>query len=608
MIAMTSDDWSGVPEDVAAMRSAIEHEIAGTTLLTAYAETVAAAPDVVAHKWLAGGEWRSLTYQQVYDQVRDAALGLAAAGLRPGEFAAIWSRNRSEATIADYAVMHARGVPVFIYPTIAPEQAADLIGHCEATVMIVEREFLPVLDSIRAGLPQLRALVVLGDDPASSPNETGETQAGETQVLSWQALLDLGRAAADRDPAAFERSWRQVTPDTLATLIYTSGTTGRSKGVMITHRNVRYEQAASLQVNPLETQVAEDGVATIVTYLPMAHVTGRMLDHWGPMAHPTTLAYCPNQLQLFAIAAQVHPTLMMGIPRVWEKLHAALRGALPDVTPAAVRALPDAARQAVLTRIGLDRCRIAATGSAPVDPEIIEFFRALGVPLSEGWGMSELSNAATFAAPDEARTGAVGRPFPGMEIRLADDGEVLVRGPLVMAGYYKDPELTMATIDSAGWLHTGDIGEFDDAGFLKIIDRKKELIITSGGKNISPALVEYELQRHPLIGQACAIGDRRNYVTALLVLDPDTTPAWARAQGISFDSLADLAAHPDVLAEVERGVAVANSHLARPEQVRRFTLLPAEWTAQSGELTPSMKRRRQVIIDRYAKEIEGLYA
>ena len=608
MIAMTSDDWSGVPEDVAAMRSAIEHEIAGTTLLTAYAETVAAAPDVVAHKWLAGGEWRSLTYQQVYDQVRDAALGLAAAGLRPGEFAAIWSRNRSEATIADYAVMHARGVPVFIYPTIAPEQAADLIGHCEATVMIVEREFLPVLDSIRAGLPQLRALVVLGDDPASSPNETGETQAGETQVLSWQALLDLGRAAADRDPAAFERSWRQVTPDTLATLIYTSGTTGRSKGVMITHRNVRYEHAASLQVNPLETQVAEDGVATIVTYLPMAHVTGRMLDHWGPMAHPTTLAYCPNQLQLFAIAAQVHPTLMMGIPRVWEKLHAALRGALPDVTPAAVRALPDAARQAVLTRIGLDRCRIAATGSAPVDPEIIEFFRALGVPLSEGWGMSELSNAATFAAPDEARTGAVGRPFPGMEIRLADDGEVLVRGPLVMAGYYKDPELTMATIDSAGWLHTGDIGEFDDAGFLKIIDRKKELIITSGGKNISPALVEYELQRHPLIGQACAIGDRRNYVTALLVLDPDTTPAWARAQGISFDSLADLAAHPDVLAEVERGVAVANSHLARPEQVRRFTLLPAEWTAQSGELTPSMKRRRQVIIDRYAKEIEGLYA
>ena len=606
---MASSDWSAVPEDVAAVRSSIEDEIAGSTLLTAYAETMAQAPEVVAHKWLAGGEWRSLTYRQVHERVRDAALGLTATGLRPGEFAAIWSRNRSEATIADYAVMHARGVPVFIYPTIAPDQAADIIGHCEATVVLLEREFLPVLESIRAALPRLRALVVLGDDdPEGDLQADGAARAAENGILTWPELLDLGRAEADRDPAAFERAWRQVTPETLATLIYTSGTTGRSKGVMITHRNVRYEQEASLRLTPYADQVGPDGVARIVTYLPMAHITGRTLDHWGPMAHPATLAYCPDHLRLFEIGAQVHPTFLMGIPRVWEKLHAALRGALPDVNPAAVRALPDGVRQAVLTRIGLDQCRIAATGSAPIDPEIVEFFRALGVPLTEGWGMSELSNAATFAPPGEARSGAVGRAFPGVEVRLADDGEVLVRGPLVMGGYYKDPELTMATIDADGWLATGDIGELDADGFLKIIDRKKELIITSGGKNVSPALVEYELQRHPLIGQACAIGDRRNYVTALLVLDPETTPAWARARGVPFDSLADLAAHPEVLAEVERGVEEANSHLARPERVRRFTLLPAEWTVQSGELTPSMKRRRRVIIDRYAKEIEELYS
>jgi long-chain acyl-CoA synthetase len=609
MTCMITSDWSGVPEDVAAVRAEIEHEIAGSTLLTAYAETVAQAPDAVAHTWLAEGQWRSLTYRQVYDQVRDAALGLAAVGFRPGEFAVIWSRNRSEATVADYAVMHARGVPVFIYPTIAAEQAADLIAHCEATVAIVEPEFLPVLDSIRARLPQLRALVILASASGSASDagspvsaESAVGQADETRLLGWPELLGLGRAEADRDPAAFERSWRQVTPDSLATLIYTSGTTGRSKGVMITHRNVRYEQAASDRLNP------PDGQHVLVSYLPMAHVTGRTLDHWASMTRASTLAYCPNQLQIFEIAAQVRPTFMMGIPRVWEKLHAALRGALPDVSPAAVRALPDAVRQAVLTKIGLDRCRLAATGSAPIDPEIVEFFRALGVPLTEGWGMSELSNAATFAAPDVARSGAVGQAFPGVEVRLAGDGEVLVRGPLVMAGYYKDPELTMATIDANGWMHTGDIGEFDADGFLKIIDRKKELIITSGGKNISPALVEYELQRHPLIGQACAIGDRRNYVTALLVLDPETTPAWARAHGIEFESLADLAAHPDVRAEVERGVEEANSHLARPERVRRFALLPAEWTTQSGELTPSMKRRRRVIVDRYAKEIEELYA
>ncbi|MGH3211689.1 MAG: AMP-dependent synthetase/ligase [Trebonia sp.] len=606
---MTSSDVSGVPADVAAVRSSIEHEIAGSTLLTEYAGTVAQAPDVVAHEWLADGAWQTLTYQQVYDRVRDAALGLAATGLRPGEFAAVWSRNRSEATIADYAVMHARGVPVFIYPTIAADQAADLIGHCGATVVFAEREFLPVLDSIRARLPQLRALVVFGDDGANGDLQAqGAARAAENGILTWQELLDLGRAEAQRDPAAFERSWRQVTPDTLATLIYTSGTTGHSKGVMITHRNVRYAQQATLRVIPLAEQTADDGVARLVSYLPMAHVTGRSVDHWAPLAHPVTLAYCPDQLRLFEIAAQVHPTALIGIPRVWEKLHAALRGVLPDVAPAAVRALPDAVREAVRTRIGLDQCRLATSGAAPIDPEIVGFFRALGVPLTEGWGMSELSNAATLAAPGDARGGAVGTAFPGVEVRIADDGEVLVRGPLVMGGYYKDPELTMATIDADGWLHTGDIGELDADGFLKIIDRKKELIITSGGKNVSPALVEYELQRHPLIGQACAIGDRRNYVTALLVLDPETTPAWARERGIPFESLADLAANHEVLAEVEHGVAEANSHLSRPERVRRFTLLPAEWTAQSGELTPSMKRRRRVIVDRYAKEIEELYS
>jgi long-chain acyl-CoA synthetase len=607
MIAMTSSN-SGAPEDVAAVRSQIDSEIAGSTLLTAYAETVAQAPDAVAHQWLADGQWQSLTYRQVYERVRDAALGLAAVGLRPGEFAAIWSRNRSAATIADYAVMHARGVPVFIYPTVAPEQAADLIGHCEATVVIIEREFLPVLDSIRAELPQLRALVVLGgDSPGELPQTADVPLAAETQALEWPELLRLGQAAAQRDPAAFERAWRQVTPDTLATLIYTSGTTGRSKGVMITHRNVRYSQQATLRVIPLEDQVAADGAARLVSYLPMAHVTGRSVDHWGSMAHPVTLAYCPDQLRLFEIAAQVHPTALIGIPRVWEKLYAALRGVLPDVASPAVRALPDEVKRTVLTRIGLDQCRIATSGAAPIDPEIVAFFRALGLPLTEGWGMSELANAATLASPGRAKDGAVGTAFPGVEVRIADDGEVLVRGPLVMGGYYKDPDLTMATIDEDGWLHTGDVGELDGDGFLKIVDRKKELIITSGGKNISPALVEYELQRHPLIGQACAIGDRRNYMTALLVLDPDTTPAWARTHGVPFDSLADLAAHPDVLAEVERGVETANSHLARPERIRRFTLLPAEWTAQSGELTPSLKRRRAVIIDRYAKEIEELY-
>jgi long-chain acyl-CoA synthetase len=593
MFGMTTTDRTATPAGVAAERAEIEAEIAGSTLLTVLAETVAAAPDLEAHRWLADGQWRSLTYTQVYEQVRDLALGLGVIGLRPGEFAVIWSRNRSAATIADYAVMHARGVPVFIYNTVTAEQAAYIAGHCEAAVAIVELEFLGKLLSVWDQLPRLRQVVVIDGESGSA--------------IGWPQLLGLGRAEAERSPGLFDQTWRRVSPGDLATLIYTSGTTGQPKAVMLTHHNVRYYQLATLRVLPLEVQNDEDGNARLISYLPMAHVTGRSVDHWGAMARPISLSYCPDALKLFEIAAQVHPTALVGIPRVWEKLYAALRNALPDVSPAAVRAMPDEARRGVLGSIGLDRCGVATSGAAPIDPAIIEFFQALGLPLTEGWGMSELSNAATLAAPGHNRNGAVGKAFPGIELRIAHDGEVMVRGPLVMQGYYKDPERTADAVDSDGWMHTGDIGELDADGYLKITDRKKELIITSGGKNISPALVEYELQRHPLIGQACAIGDRRNYVTALLVLDPEAAPAWARAQGIEAVTLAELARDPRVLAEVERGVAEANSHLARVEQVRRFRLLPNEWTAETGELTPTMKRRRRVIVGRYAQEIEDLY-
>jgi len=584
---------SGTPTEIAAERAEIEAEIAGSTLLTAYAETVEAAPDCAAHRWLEDGQWRSLTYREVHEQVRDLALGLGVIGFRPGEFAVIWSRNRSEATIADYAVMHAGGVPVFIYNTVTADQAAYIAGHCEAAVAIVEREFLGKLTSVWDQLPRLRQIIVIDGDADNA--------------IGWPQLLGLGHAEAQRSPGLFEETWRQVTPDDLVTLIYTSGTTGQPKAVMITHANARYYQLATLRVIPLEDQSDEDGNARLISYLPMAHVTGRSVDHWGAMARPVTLAYCPDALKLFEIAAQVHPTALIGIPRVWEKLYAALRNALPDVSPEAVRAMPQEMRQGVLTFIGLDRCRIATSGAAPIDPAILEFFQALGLRLTEGWGMSELSNAATLAPPGQARNGAVGKAFPGIELRIADDGEVLVRGPLVMKGYYKDPQRSAEALDGDGWMHTGDIGELDADGYLKITDRKKELIITSGGKNISPALVEYELQRHPLIGQACAIGDRRNYVSALLVLDPEAAPAWARANGIEAATLAELARDPRVLAEVERGVAEANSHLARVEQVRRFRLLPNEWTAETGELTPTMKRRRRVIVDRYAQEIDQLY-
>jgi long-chain acyl-CoA synthetase len=588
MVGMNSSEWTALPQDVAAVRAEIEREIAGSTLLTAYAQTVAENPDVIAHQWRDGDEWRSLTYREVHDQVRDAALGLIAKGLRPGEFAVIWTRNRPEATVADYAVLHARAVPVFIYATVAAEQAAYIAGHCEAAVAIVDREFAAAFESVRDGLPGLREVIVVDDD--------------------WTGLLALGRAEAERSPEKFEESWRQVTPEDLLTLVYTSGTTGLPKGVMITHHNIRYYQAAAERVLPHAAHTDEDGRIRNICFLPMAHVTGRAVDNWAALVSPITLAYCPDPVRVIEFALQVHPTGFLGVPRIWEKLHAGLSAALPDSSPDAVRALPEPVKKAILGKVGLDKVHVAASGAAPLDPEIIAFFRALGLSFIEGWGMTELTFAGTSTALDRYRSGRVGAAVPGTELRVAADGELLARGPLVMRGYYKDPELTAQTIDPDGWLHTGDIGEIDGDGSLKIIDRKKEIIITAGGKNVSPALVEYELQRHPLIGQACAIGDRRAYLTALLVLDPDAARAWARARGIEFAAVADLASHPEVLEEVERGVAAANSHLARPEQVRRWVLLPGEWTAQSGELTPSLKRRRRVIVDRYAKEIEQLYS
>ncbi|MCW2936551.1 MAG: hypothetical protein JWM19_7513, partial [Actinomycetia bacterium] len=454
---MTTMEWQGTPADVAAERASVLTQVGDSTLLSVYAETAEARGDAEAHRWqlpYPEGGWQSLTYREVRERVRDAALGLAATGLQPGEFAVIWSRNRSEATIADYAVMHARGVPVFLYNTLAPEQAAYITGHCEATVAIVEdAEYLAKLLSVRDQLPRLRRIVLI--------------EGAADGVTAWADLLAAGRAAAERDPGAFDAMWRQVSSGDLATLIYTSGTTGQPKGVMITHRNARSYQVSVDRVLPAEQRGDPDGMQRMISYLPMAHVTGRSVDHWGPMATQATVVYCPDQLKVFEVAASARPTLFFGIPRVWEKLYTAIRVGLaelgmPDATSQAIAPLPDEIKKAILAKPGLDACLVASSGSAPLDPEIIAFFRALGLPLTEGWGMTELSNAATLAAPDNARVGTVGTRLPGVETRIADDGEILIRGPIVMAGYYKDPERTAEAVDSDGWLRTGDIGVLDE--------------------------------------------------------------------------------------------------------------------------------------------------
>ncbi|MGZ8761917.1 MAG: AMP-dependent synthetase/ligase, partial [Acidimicrobiia bacterium] len=421
-------------------------------------------------------------------------------------------------------------------------------------------------------------------------------------------------------------------PSDLATVIYTSGTTGPPKGVMIDHANVAWT------VQCLRISLADIDVTgrRVVSYLPMAHIAERMTSHYQGIEVGYEVTTCPEAGAVASYLPQVRPEVFFAVPRVWEKMEAGVRAVLaadPEKAAEFERALEVGARAAacvaagselppelagpyevverealgpVRTLLGLDQLLTAISGAAPISPGVFGFFRALGVPLSEIYGLSETSGPMTWE-PFRVRPGTVGRAIPGEEVRLADDGEVLCRGGNIFRGYLDDPERTAEALDPDGWFHTGDIGEFDEARYLRIVDRKKELIITAGGKNISPANLEAALKAHPLVGQACAIGDGRPYISALVVLDPEVAPAWAAGRGLDGLTLLDLAAHPEVVAEVDRAVAEANEQFSKVEKIKRFVVLGNEWLPDSEELTPTMKLKRRGVHTKYEIEIASLY-
>ncbi|HEV2141816.1 MAG TPA: long-chain fatty acid--CoA ligase [Candidatus Dormibacteraeota bacterium] len=610
--------------DIKAERAAMDAAARGKTVLTNFELTCQEIPDAPAHKWKdAAGTWQTRTWAEYRDEVRKATSGLKALGFKPGEFAVIMARNRPEHLVADLGVLHARGTPVSLYNTLAPEQVQYIAAHCDAVVAFVEDAgFLAKFEAVRSQLPRLRQIVVMNPDGVS---------LGDS-VISWSSLMESGEAFDRQNPDAFEE-WRKVKPDDLATLVYTSGTTGPPKGVMEAHSNVTW------MAESIDRYLDAMRGNRHISYLPFAHVFERYVGHYGAMKQQTIVYFCPDTAQLFAYALEVRPTQMIGVPRVWEKLQAGLMAgiqATPDEQqrsailgaievgrklvryqqerkepPAELLAAAERARpvwMAIRSKVGLQDIEYAITGAAPINPEVIEFFQALGVRLWEGWGMTECTVGATYNPHDRIKNGTVGVADPGVEMKIAEDGEVLLRGGNLMKGYYKEPEKTAETIDADGWLHTGDVGEIDSEGYLKIIDRKKELIITAGGKNISPANLEALLKQHPLIGQAAVIGDRRPYVSALIVLDPEVAPVWADKAGISFSSLADLASNPAVHAEIQKAVDETNRHVSNVEGVKRFTILPGDWTAETEELTPTLKLKRRVISHKYADQIEDMYS
>jgi long-chain acyl-CoA synthetase len=564
----------------------------GQTVPSRFLETVRSRPDAVALRAKDGDGWRESTFAEYAEDACRVAAGLQELGVGRGDRVVMMMRNRPEFFVADMAALLLGATPISIYNSSAPEQVQYLAGHSDAKVAILEDVgYLERFLKVRSELPTLEHIVLMEDPDGVAPED----------VRAWDALLAL-------DPIDIEAASRVAQPSDLATVIYTSGTTGPPKGVMLDHANICWT-AESLRLTL--AHVAPEG-RRLVSYLPMAHIAERMTSYYQQALFGYEVTSCPEPGGVAAYLPQVRPEIIFAVPRIWEKVYAGIQAVIaadPKQKEAFERALEtgdDTVLGAVRELLGLDQVITAITGAAPLPIEILEFFRALGVPLAEIYGLSETSGPMTFDAV-EVRVGTVGRAIPGCEVKLADDGEVICRGGNVFRGYLNDPVKTADALDADGWFHSGDIGEFDSDGYLKIVDRKKELIITAGGKNISPANLEAALKAFPLIGQACVIGDGRPFVSALLVLDPEMAQAWGRQHALEGTSLAELAENPDMRAEIEQAVAEANKRFNSVEQVKKFALLGDEWLPDSEELTPTMKLKRRGIHSKYADVIEALY-
>jgi long-subunit acyl-CoA synthetase (AMP-forming) len=581
------------------------------TACEAFQATVAADPERAAIR--TRNDEFSCTWGEYGERVARLAAGLASLGVAHGDTVALMLSNRPEFHFVDAAAMHLGAAPFSIYNTYTPEQIEHLLGDAGSRVVITEQGHLDTILAAAAQLDSVEQVVVVDGDPPDG-------------VITVDELAARGEPEFD-----FEATWREVKPDDVLTLIYTSGTTGPPKGVQITHANI------CETVRSYDDLIDFPNGGRIVSYLPMAHVAERNVSHYLPMLCGFTITCCPDAREVISYLPEVRPTWFFAVPRIWEKLKAGLEqtmAAAPEEqrtaveralaagiekvrleqrgeeVPAELAAGVQQAEQQVFSKLrnqlGLDELEACNVGAAPTPPEVIEFFHALGIPLAELWGMSETTGAGTCNPPDRIKIGSVGPPAPGVEIRLAQDGEVMIRGPVVMKGYRNLPEKTAESFTDEGFLLTGDIGEFDDEGYLKIVDRKKELIITAAGKNLSPANIEARLKQIPLVSQAIAIGDQRKYISALLTLDAEATSRWARDQGLDGDPVS-LAANEELIAEVQRGVDRANEDLARVEQVKRFEILPADWEPGGDELTPTMKLKRKPILEKYAAEVESLY-
>ncbi|WP_433665827.1 fatty acid--CoA ligase FadD11 [Nocardia sp. CA-136227] len=571
--------------------------------------TAAIDPAAIAVRSIGGT--LTLTWRDYAAQVREIAAGLAALGVGRGDTVAFMMANRVEFYPLEVGAQHTGATSFSVYNTLSAEQLHYVFSNAGNRVVVCEAQYV---DRIRAcGVPM--QTIVCVDTPTPG-------------TLSVAQLKQLGRSDFD-----FDATWQAITGEDIVTLCYTSGTTGNPKGVEISHAGLAFECRAYASVMPVEFG------DRITSFLPTAHMADRVTGLYLHEYFGTQITVVPDRTQLGAALADVHPTIWGAVPRVWEKLKAAVEYSVaaesdPTRKAALVWALDVAARKAAAqlagqpldglaeewaradaavlgalrAKLGLDQLKWALSGAAPIPAETLGFFFGLGIPISEVWGMSELTCIVSVAPPGQARLGTVGRLLPGLESKIAEDGEFLVRGPLVMREYRKEPQKTADTLDADGWLATGDIITCDADGYLRVVDRKKELIINSAGKNMSPANIENTIKAAaPLIGALATIGDNRAYNTALIVLDAESAPPYAAQHELPDASAATLAGDKSVIAEIARGIAAGNAKLSRVEQIKRFTILPTFWEPGGDEITLTMKLRRKPIAEKYFADIDRMY-
>ena len=567
-----------------------------------------------AMKFRRDDKWESISWEEYCRDVRLAARGLMALGLEVGRGVVIIGYNRPEWFIANQAAMAAGGIPAGIYTTSTPQQCAYIATHSEAQIAIVENtEQLEKFRAERENFPEFHAIVLMeGTDP-------------DENVITFDELISR---SSEVSPETLDARLAELKPEALATLIYTSGTTGPPKAVMLSHRNLVWTAAISAEA----LEVGPDD--QLISYLPLSHIAEQIATHHISLRSGACVAFAESLEKLGENLRDIQPTVFLGVPRVWEKIQAGIQMAGAEVSglkkkitgwakgvglaggysdqkghskPALYGLADKLVFSKVRDRLGFNRIRYCITSAAPISLDTLEFFLSLGIPIMEVYGLSECTGPATVSLPDRYRTGSVGVAAPETEVVVADDGELLIRGPHVFMGYYKDERATRATLDDRGWLHTGDIGTIDELGFIRITDRKKDILITAGGKNVAPQNLEGHLKSIPVVAQAVIIGDRKPYLSALLTLDESRVPQVAHKIGSNATNAIEAASCTVFNAYLRAEIDKIDAKLSRAETIKKFVILPADFSIEGGELTPTMKIKRNVVRDRYAKEIETLY-